>query len=115
MASSLSEMKETRHQFHESLIELERQTLSSLDMVLHQLDRALESVTNQDVELAGMVMINGYEGTQAASYLEVHQGAGRCSAAGAGRRRPGRRGVAAYHPVRRIGDAARDIAKLVPL
>jgi phosphate uptake regulator len=54
--TSLSEMQETRHQFHESLIELEQQTLGGLDMVLQQLDRALESVTNQDVELAEMVI-----------------------------------------------------------
>ena len=69
----LSEMKETRHQFHESLLELEQQTLGGLDMVLQQLDRALESVTNQDVELAGMVI--AHDERIDATYLWVHQGA----------------------------------------
>ena len=37
-------MQETRHQFRESLKELERQALGGLDLVIGQLDRALESV-----------------------------------------------------------------------
>jgi hypothetical protein len=37
MAVRLSEMLETRHQFHESLIELEQQTLGGLDLVVEQL------------------------------------------------------------------------------
>jgi hypothetical protein len=37
MAVRLSEMLETRHQFHESLIELEQQTLGGLDLVAEQL------------------------------------------------------------------------------
>jgi hypothetical protein len=35
-------MQEARHQFHESLNELEQQTLCGLDLVVEQLDRALE-------------------------------------------------------------------------
>src|SRR5437764_1427441 len=49
-------MEEIRHQFRETLKELEEQTLGGLDMVTQQLDRALESVSYQDVELAGMVV-----------------------------------------------------------
>ena len=49
-------MQEARHQFRESLKELEQQTLGGLDMVAQQLDRALESVSFQDVELAETVI-----------------------------------------------------------
>ena len=42
-------MQETRHQFREDLKELERQALAGLDLVTMQLDRALESVSYQDV------------------------------------------------------------------
>ena len=52
-SGSGSEMQETRHQFREDLKELERQVLGGLDLVIQQLDRALESVSYQDVELAG--------------------------------------------------------------
>src|SRR5438105_1011439 len=44
-------MEETRHQFREDLKELEEQTLGGLEMVISQLDRALESVSYQDIEL----------------------------------------------------------------
>ena len=45
-------MQETRHQFRESLRELETQALGGLDLVIQQLDRSLESISYQDVELA---------------------------------------------------------------
>ena len=109
-------MKETRHQFHESLMELEQQTLGGLDMVLRQLDRALESVTSQDVELAGMVIAD--DDRIDASYLEVHQGALSLLA----RQTPvagDLRVVAALlHIIRcveRMGDQCANIAKLVQL
>ena len=38
-------MQETRHQFREDLKELEHQTLGGMDLVLQQLDRALEAVS----------------------------------------------------------------------
>jgi phosphate transport system protein len=109
-------MKETRHQFHESLKALEQQTLGGLDMVLQQLDRALESVTNQDVELAGMVIAD--DGRIDVSYLEVHRGALSLLA----RQTPvagDLRVVAALlHIIRcveRMGDQCANIAKLVQL
>ena len=49
-------MLESRHQFRDELKELERETLGGIDLVVGQLDRALESVTYRDVELAGMVV-----------------------------------------------------------
>ena len=55
-----------------TLKELERQTLGGLDIVIQQLDRALESVSYQDVELAGMVVAD--DDRIDGRYLEVHQG-----------------------------------------
>jgi phosphate transport system protein len=49
-------MEETRHRFHEALIELERNTLDGFELVIEQLDRALESVGSRDVELAATVV-----------------------------------------------------------
>jgi phosphate transport system protein len=109
-------MQETRHQFHEALIELEQQTLGALDMVLQQLDRALESVTNQDVELAGMVIAD--DDRIDASYLGVHQGALSLLARQAPVAGDLRVIAALLHIVRcieRMGDQCANIAKLVQL
>src|SRR5260221_14245108 len=65
-------MEETRHKFRADLKELEEQTLGGLDMVTQQLDRALESVSYQDIELAGMVVAD--DDRIDGRYLEVHQG-----------------------------------------
>ncbi len=65
-------MEEVRHQFRHALKELEEQTLGGLDLVISQLDRALEAVSFQDVELAGMVVID--DDRIDGRYLEVHQG-----------------------------------------
>ena len=105
-----------RHQFHESLIELEQQTLGGLDMVLQQLDRALESVTNQDVELAGMVIAD--DDRIDASYLEVHQGVLSLLARQAPVAGDLRIVAALLHIIRcveRMGDQCANIAKLVRL
>jgi phosphate transport system protein len=109
-------MQETRHQFRETLKELERQTLGGLDLVIGQLDRALESISYQDVELAGMVVVD--DDRIDGRYLEVHQGilstlARQTPVAG------DLRIVAALlHIIRcveRMGDQCANIAKLVPL
>src|SRR5947199_10735411 len=63
---------EVRHQFQETLRELEEQTLGAMDMVVGQLDRALESLSYQDVELAGMVVVD--DDRIDGRYLEIHQG-----------------------------------------
>ena len=46
----------TRSHFQEELEGLERSALGGLDLVVQTLDRALETVANQDVELAGIVI-----------------------------------------------------------
>ena len=109
-------MQETRHQFHESLKDLERQTLGGLDMVIQQLDRALESVTCQDLELAGMII--ACDDSIDGRYLEIHQGVLSLLARQAPVAGDLRIVAALLHIIRcveRMGDQCVNIAKLVQL
>jgi phosphate transport system protein len=109
-------MQETRHQFRESLKELESQTLEGLEMVIQQLDRALESVSNQDVELAGMVVADDDRIDR--RYLEIHQGVLSLLARQAPVAGDLRIVAALLHIIRcveRMGDQCANIAKLVRL
>ena len=109
-------MQETRHQFRESLRELERQTVEGLGMVLAQLDRALESVSEHDVELAGIVI--GEDQRIDRRYVEVHQGILSLLARQAPVAGDLRIVAALLHIIRcleRMGDQCANIAKLVLL
>jgi phosphate transport system protein len=109
-------MHETRHQFREDLKELERQTLEGLDLVVAQLDRALESLSDHNVALAAIVIADDARIDE--RYIEVHQGllsllARQTPVAG------DLRMIAALlhinRCVERMGDQCANIAKLVPL
>jgi phosphate transport system protein len=105
-----------RHQFQETLRELEQQTLGGLDMVIQQLDRALESVSYQDIELAGLVVAD--DDRIDGRYLEVHQGILSLLARQAPVATDLRTVAALLHCLRcieRMGDQCVNIAKLVPL
>lgn len=109
-------MQETRHQFRESLTDLECQTLDGLEMAIEQLDRALESVSNQDVELAGTVV--GDDDRIDRRYLEIHQGVLSLIARQGPVAGDLRIVAALLHIIRcveRIGDQCANIAKLVRL
>jgi len=109
-------VQETRHQFRETLKELEQQALGGLDMVVSQLDRALEAVSYQDVELAGMVVAD--DDRIDGRYLEVHQGVLSLLARQAPVATDLRVVAALLHVIRcveRMGDQCVNIAKLVPL
>jgi phosphate transport system protein len=109
-------MQETRHQFRKDLKELERQALGGLDLVTQQLDRALESISYQDVELAGMVVAD--DDRVDGRYLEVHQGILSLLARQAPVAGDLRVVAALLHVIRcveRMGDQCVNIAKLVPL
>ena len=109
-------MQETRHQFRENLKELEQQTLGGMDIVISQLDRALEAVSYQDVELAGMVVAD--DDRIDGRYLEVHQGILSLLARQAPVATDLRIVAALLHIIRcveRMGDQCVNIAKLVPL
>jgi phosphate transport system protein len=109
-------MPETRVHFLEELQGLERQALGGLDLVAEQLDRTLEAVQHQDIELAAMVI--GDDDRIDGRYLEVHQGVLSLLA----RQAPvatDLRLVAALLDVikhiERMGDQCVNIAKLLPL
>ncbi|MBV8219380.1 MAG: phosphate signaling complex protein PhoU [Solirubrobacterales bacterium] len=109
-------MHETRHQFHESLRALEAQALDGLDLVIQQLDRSLESLSYQDIELAGMVVAD--DDRIDGRYLEVHQGILSLLARQAPVAGDLRIVAALLHVIRcveRMGDQCVNIAKLVPL
>ncbi len=109
-------MQETRHQFREELKDLEKQVLGGLDLVTQQLDRALESVSYQDVELAAMVVAD--DDRIDGRYLEVHQGILSLLARQAPVAGDLRVVAALLHVIRcieRMGDQCVNIAKLVPL
>jgi phosphate transport system protein len=109
-------MEEVRHQFREDLKELEQQTLGGMDLVTQQLDRALESLSYQDVELAGMVVAD--DDRIDGRYLEVHQGILSLLARQAPVAGDLRVVAALLHILRcieRMGDQCVNIAKLVPL
>src|ERR1700759_1785392 len=109
-------MEEVRHQYREDLKALEVQTLGGLDLVTQQLDRALEAISYQDVELAAMVVAD--DARIDGRYLEVHQAILSLLARQAPVAGDLRIVAALLHILRcieRMGDQCVNIAKLVPL
>jgi phosphate transport system protein len=107
---------ETDHRFREGLHELECQALGGLDFVAWQLERALESILNQDAELgAGVVAADAWLD---ARYAVLHQGV-LCLLARPAPDAGDRRLLAALLQIsrclERMGGKCVSIAKLVPL
>jgi phosphate transport system protein len=106
----------TRTHFQDELAKLEEQALGGLDMVVAALDRALETVQHQDVELAGMVISD--DDRIDGRYLEVHQGVLSLLALQAPVAGDLRLVAAVLHIIKnmeRMGDQCVNMAKLVPL
>jgi phosphate transport system protein len=106
----------TRTHFQEELAKLEEQALGGIDMVVDALDRALETVLNQDVELANMVISD--DDRIDGRYLEVHQGVLSLLALQAPVAGDLRLVAAVLHIIKnmeRMGDQCVNMAKLVPL
>jgi phosphate transport system protein len=106
----------TRTHFQDELAKLEQQALGGLDMVVAALDRALETVQHQDVELAGMVISD--DDRIDGRYLEVHQGVLSLLALQAPVAGDLRLVAAVLHIIKnmeRMGDQCVNMAKLVPL
>ena len=106
----------TRTHFQEELAKLEDQALGGLDMVVEALDRALETVQQQDVELASMVIAD--DDRIDGRYLEVHQGILSLLALQAPVAGDLRLVAALLHVIKnieRMGDQCVNMAKLVPL
>jgi phosphate transport system protein len=109
-------MQETRSNYREALKTLERQTLEALDMVIQALDRAMEAISYQDVELASMVVAD--DDRIDGRYLEVHQGILSLLALQTPVATDLRIVAALLHVIRhaeRMGDQCVNVAKLIPL
>ena len=106
----------TRTHFQEELAGLERSALGGLELVASALDRALETIQNQDIELAGMVIAD--DDRIDGRYLEVHQGILSLLALQAPVAGDLRVVAALLHVIKhveRMGDQCVNMAKLVPL
>jgi phosphate transport system protein len=105
-----------RTRFQEELRELEGQALGALDMVVNTLDRALEALQHQDVELASIVIAD--DDRIDGRFLEVHQGILSLLALQAPVASDLRTVAALLHVIKhaeRMGDQCVNVAKLIPL
>jgi phosphate transport system protein len=108
--------KRVRSRFHEELHELEERALGGIDIVLDQIDRTLEALAHQDVELAALVIAD--DDRVDGRYLEVHQGVLSLLARQAPVAGDLRLVAALLHVIVRIermGDQCVNICKLLPL
>jgi len=106
----------TRQSFQQELQGLETQALGALDMVVSALDRTLEALHHQDIELATIV-INDDDRIDG-RYLEVHQGILSLLALQAPVASDLRTVAALLHVIKhaeRMGDQCVNIAKMLPL
>ncbi|MFL5875675.1 MAG: phosphate signaling complex protein PhoU [Solirubrobacteraceae bacterium] len=109
-------MPEARTQFRASLQNLEEMALGAMDMVTSALDRALQALEHQDVELASLVIAD--DDLIDGRYLEVHQGILSLLATQAPVATDLRTVAALLHVIKhieRMGDQCVNIAKLIPL
>ena len=107
---------EHRTWFRDELNRLEEQVMGGLDLVVSQLDRALEAINYQDVELAAMVAAD--DRRIDGRYVEVHQGVLSLLGRQALFLDDLRLAAALLHSIRcieRMGDQCANMAKLVPL
>jgi len=105
-----------RLHFQEELSRLEGMALGGLDMVVTALDRAVEALDNQDVELAELVVAD--DDLIDGRYMEVHQGILSLLATQAPVAGDLRLVAALLHVIKhieRMGDQCVNIAKMVPL
>jgi phosphate transport system protein len=115
-SSSASNNATGRPHFQDELRELEQRTLGAIDIVLEQLDRTLEALAHQDVELASFVIAD--DDRVDGRYLEVHQGVLSLLARQAPVAGDLRLVAALLHVilrVERMGDQCVNICKLLPL
>jgi phosphate transport system protein len=105
-----------RAHFQQQLHALESNALGGLDLIVEQLDRVLEALKHQDVELAQMVIAD--DDRVDGRYLEVHQGILSLLALQAPVAGDLRLVAALLHLIKhieRMGDQCVNIAKMIPL
>jgi phosphate transport system protein len=106
----------SRIHFQDELADLERNALGGLDMVTSTLERTLEALKHQDIELASFVIAD--DDRIDGRYLEVHQGILSLLALQAPVATDLRTIAALLHVIKhveRMGDQCVNIAKLLPL
>jgi phosphate transport system protein len=107
---------DNRTRFRDELIRLEDQVMGGLDLIVSQLDRAVEAINYQDIELAAMVAAD--DRRIDGRYIEVHQGVLSLLGRQALFADDLRLAAALLHTIRcieRMGDQCANMAKLVPL
>jgi phosphate transport system protein len=107
---------ETRHVFREQLEQLEQQALGGMEMAREALERTIEAVEQQDIELAAWVIAD--DDRIDGRYLEVHQGILSLLARQAPVATDLRLVAALLHVIRhveRMGDQCVNVCKLLPL
>ena len=107
---------EGRPRFQELLRELEAAMVGGIDLVLGQIDRTIEALEHQNVELASFIAAD--DDRVDGRYLEVHQGALSLLALQAPVAGDLRVIAAVLHIIKnieRIGDQCVNIAKVIPL
>ena len=105
-----------RVHYQEELSALEDQAMAGFDFVLSALDRTMEAVENQDIELAQIVMAD--DDKIDGRYLEVHQGLVTLLATQSPVATDLRLIAALLHVIKnieRMGDQCVNICKLIPL
>lgn len=105
-----------RIHFQEELAGLETQALGALDLVVAMLDKVLEAIRHQDIELATLVILD--DDRIDGRYLEVHQGILSLLALQAPVASDLRVVAALLHVIKhaeRMGDQCVNVAKLLPI
>jgi phosphate transport system protein len=108
--------EQTRLHYQDELAKLETRALEGLDMVIQSLDRTLEAVEHQDVELSELVVAD--DDRIDGRYLEVHQEILTLLATQAPVATDLRLISAllhVMHSIERMGDQCVNVAKVIPL
>jgi len=109
-------MAQARLHYQEELANLETRALDGLDLVVPALDRTIEAIEHQDIELAELVIAD--DDVLDGRYLEVHQSALTLLATQAPVASDLRVISALLHVMKnmeRMGDQCVNIAKLIPI
>jgi phosphate transport system protein len=109
-------MAEARLHYQEELSALETRALNGLDLVIETLDRAVEAVEHQDIELAELVIAD--DDRIDGRYLEIHQSILTLLATQAPVATDLRLISALLHVMKcmeRMGDQCVNVAKLIPV
>jgi phosphate transport system protein len=109
-------MPEARMHYQDQLDELEKNALGGLDLVITSLDRTMEAVQHQDMELAELVIAD--DDRIDGRYLEVHQDILTMLATQAPVATDLRLISAllhVMHSIERMGDQCVNISKVIPL